>query len=184
MATAALVAGTALMAGGQIRQGQLAAAQGEASNEIAKLNAANLERQATARREAATLEDQRQIRKANMALGTQIARGGASGVVSDVDFLADTAFQFAMDRNLMLRQSLVESQGLLGQAAMTRAEGKFAKQVGKSQRNTAYMKAGGSILAGGYEGYQRGLFSGGGGTSSAGTGFSGASRRTGSFRGL
>ena len=184
MATAALIAGTALMAGGQIQEGQIANAQGKASNDIAKYNAANMERQAAARREAANFEDTRQVRRSKIILGSEIAQGGASGVVSDVDALADTAFQLAMDRNLALRQGLVESTGLLNQAAMTRAQGKFAKQVGKSQRDMSYVKAGGSILAGLYTGYNRGLLGSGGGGSTAGTGFSGASRRTGSFRGL
>ena len=138
----------------------MADAQGRASNDIAKYNAANLERQAASRLDAARLEDTRQIRRSNMALGAQIAQGGASGTVSDVDVLADTAFQFAMDRNLMLRQGLVQSQELLGQAGMLRAQGEYASKVGKSKRNFSYAKAGASILAGGYEGYNRGLFSG------------------------
>ena len=172
------------MAGGQIQEGQVAAAQGKASNDIAKYNASLLEQQAASRMDAARLEDTRQVRRSEMALGSQIARGGASGTVSDVDVLADTAFQFAMDRNLMLRQGLVESQGLLGQAGMVRAQGKFAKKVGKHKRTTSYVKAGGTILGGLYAGYSRGLMGGGGGGSMAGTGFSGASRTTGSFRGL
>ena len=137
-----------MSAASSIQEGQVANAQGKASNDIAELNASNLERQAAARREAATLEDTRQVRRSEMALGSQIARGGASGAVSDVDVLADTAFQFAMDRNLILRQGLVESQGLLGQAGMMRAQGKFAKKVGKHKRTTSYVKAGGTILGG------------------------------------
>jgi len=160
----ALIAGTALSAGSAIQEGQLANAQGKASNDIAKLNAANLEHQAESRMDAARLEDTRQVRRSRMALGSQIAKGGASGVTSDIDVLADTAFQFAMDRSLMLRQGLVESQGLLGQAGMMRAQGKFAKKVGKSKRTASYAKAGMSILGGAYTGYSRGLLGGGGGS--------------------
>ena len=161
--TWALVGGTVLSASGEIQQGQLAAARGNASNDIAKYNAANMERQAAARREASNFEDTRQVRRSKMVLGSEIAQGGASGVVSDVDALADTAFQLALDRNLALRQGLVESTGLLNQAAMARAQGKFAKKVGKSQRDMSYVKAGGSILGGAYTGYDRGLLGNNGG---------------------
>ena len=136
----------------------MADAQGRASNDIAKYNAANLERQAASRLDAARLEDTRQIRRSNIALGAKIAQAGASRTASDVDVLADTAFQLAMDRNLMLRQGLVQSQELLGQAGMLRTQGEFASKVGKSKKTFSYAKAGASILAGGYEGYNRGLF--------------------------
>ena len=160
MATAALIAGTTLMAGGQIREGQLAAARGEASNDIAELNALTLRRQAKSNDENYLLNDTRLVRRSKMVMGEQITEQGASGVVSDVDALADTAFQLALDRNLALRQGLIESTGLLNQAAMTRAQGKFAKKVGKHQRTMSYAKAGGTILGGMYTGYDRGLLGG------------------------
>ena len=149
MATAALIGGAALLAGGQVQEGQLFKAEGEAKKGIADYNAEQLERQAASRLQAGELEDVRQARKARIALGSQIARGGKSGVVSDVDALADTAFQFAMDRNLMMRQSLLQSQQLLGQAGMQRAQGMYALALGKSQRNIQCMKTAGSLLQGG-----------------------------------
>ena len=172
MATAALlIGGTALLAGGQIQEGRLYEAEGKAKKGIADYNAEQLERQAASRLQAGELEDVRQARKARIALGSQIARGGKSGVVSDVDALADTAFQFAMDRNLMMRQSLLQSQQLLGQAGMQRAQGRYARDLGKSQRNQQFMKAGGSLLMG--AGMAKGMGGAGGSAGRGGPGFTG-----------
>jgi len=178
MATAALIAGTVLSAGSAIQEGQVADAQGRASNDIAKLNAANKEREAASVMDATILGDSRQVRRSDMALGSQIAQAGANNTASDVDVLADTAFQFAMDRNLMLRQGLIQSQELLGQAGLLRAQGEFASKVGKSKKTFSYAKAGASILAGGYEGYNRGLFSGTGNGAGWSNWKNGASFRT------
>jgi len=167
--TMALVAGVALKASGQVSEGMMFKAEGQAKKDIAEYNSRQLTRQAEARRNASELEDVRQGRKANIALGSQIARGGKSGTVSSVDALADTAFQFAMDRNLIMRQALVESQGLLGQAAMQRAKGQYASDIGKFKRNAKYREAAVTILGGAFAASKiGGAAAGGGGTSGAG----------------
>ena len=161
MATAALIAGTGLLAGSQVQEGLNYKAEGQAKKDIAEYNARQLNRQAASRLDAAQLEDTRQVRRSRMALGSQIASGGKSGAVSDVDVLADTAFQFAMDRNLMLRQGFMESQGLMNQARLVQAQGQYAFDRGKAGRDMSFLKAGGSILSGAYMGYDRGLLGAG-----------------------
>jgi len=148
-----LLGSTALSATSSVMAGQQAKAAGQAQKDIAEYNARQLDRQAQARGEAAALEDTRIARQSRIALGAQIAQGGKSGTVSDVDALADTAYQFAMDRNLSMRQGLVESQGLRGQADMQRSQGQYAYDLGKRKRDGSYVKAGASILAGAYSAY-------------------------------
>ena len=82
-------------------------------------------------------------------------------VASDVDTDADLLFQLAMDRNLIMRQGFMESQGLMNQARLVQAQGQYAFDRGKAGRDMSFLKAGGSILSGAYMGYDRGLLGAG-----------------------
>jgi hypothetical protein len=154
MAAVALVAATAAMAAGQIQQGRLAKAEGSARNKIAQYNAEQLERQAQARMEAASMEESRVARQARLYKGAQRASIAKSGLSltegSPLDLQADTAYQFALDRAFTLRSGLVDSQSLQAQATIQRVEGKWAKSYGKAVARNSYMQAAGTILGGAY----------------------------------
>lgn len=173
------------MAYGQIREGQLAAAQSKAQNDIAKYNAQQLEREAKSRMEAAHIEADRVSRQARLFKGAQRAAFGKSGLSlsegSPLEVQADTAYQFAMDRALTLRAGVVDSTRLKNQAAITRVEGKWAQTYGKQQRTTAYMKAGATILGGGYTSYRAGSGGTGWGNLNSGTSYTNYSGYSGGY---
>lgn len=153
MAVALLAGGIGLMAAGQIQQGRLASAEGKAQNKIAEANAALLESQAQSRKEVAAMEEQRVSRQQKLFMGRQKAEIGKSGLTmagSNVDVVADTAYQFASDRLLTLRSGLIESEYMMGSADIQRTQGKWAKSFGKASAKNSYMQAGGTILSGAY----------------------------------
>ena len=161
MATAALIAGTGLLAGSQVQEGLNYKAEGQAKKDIAEYNARQLNRQAASRLDAAQLEDVRQVRIGKQIRGSKIAQAGKNMVASDVDTDADLLFQLAMDRNLIMRQGFMESQGLMNQARLVQAQGQYAFDRGKAGRDMSFLKAGGSILSGAYMDSQAGLFGAG-----------------------
>ena len=114
------------------------------------------------------LEDSRISRQARMFKGKQTAAFAKSGLLiaggSSLEILADTAYQFAMDRALNLRSGLLESQYLVGQANIQTAQGKWAERYGREQKRTAYINAAGTILSSGFAASQ------GGGSTAAGAG--------------
>jgi len=173
VATALLIAaGTGLQAYGQITEGRMAYAEGKLKQGIHEYNMLALSREADSRREAAAMEEERIRREQDLAMGEKIAAAGAGGIVgtegSSLDVLADTAYQFAMDRSLTLKRGLYESERLKGQAGIERVKGKWAYQYGKSLRTSAYLKAAGTILSGSFLASQ--AMPAGGGASDAATG--------------
>lgn len=145
--------GAGLQAAGQIKAGRLAEAEGKASQRMAEFNARQLERQAKEEQEAAGVEAERVARAEKIAAGRAIARGGKSGVAlegSRIDELADMASTFAIDRNLILRRGLLRAGTLKGQASIQRVQGKLAKIRGRETKRASLLKAGGTLLAGGF----------------------------------
>lgn len=149
MAVALLAVGGGLMAYGQVRQGQLAEAEGKAQKKIADFNAEQLDRQAKSRQQAAAIEEQRVSRQSKMFMGKQRAEFAKSGLTmegSALEVLSDTAYQFSMDRNLTLRQGLLDADYMRSQGAIQRVQGKWAREYGKQQKTSSYLSAAGTAM--------------------------------------
>jgi hypothetical protein len=142
------------VAGGlsSIQQGIVAKAQGNAQDKMAKYNAKLAERQGKARLDAAKMQSERMSRQQRITEATNAALGAKSGISlseskSSIEVLADTAFQFHMDRNLILNQGMQDYIQAQNQASLLRAEGAFAKKMGK-QAYTSGMVLGAVQLGG------------------------------------
>ena len=147
--TLMLLTGGGLMAASAIQEGIIAEAQGKFAEKIGLKNQQALERQAKAEREAATLEETRVARKEKIVSARQRARMGKTGVGlagASLEFLADTAFQFSMERNLTLRRGLIRGQEFRWMGRMEQIKGKWAKRLGTQAKRLSYVKAGASIL--------------------------------------
>ncbi len=147
--TAAILIGGAATAASTIQQGRIAEARGEAENEIAAFNAKQLDRQAKARIKASEIQEERVSREEKAFRGQQRAKFGKSLIsISDgtpIDVLADTAFQFHLERNRTLRQGLVEAEQLRTQGGLLRIQGGLAKEFGKAQKKQSILKAFGQV---------------------------------------
>lgn len=148
-AQTAMVAGGGLMAASAIQQGRIAAARGSFEKKLALRNQAALERQAKAEMEAARLEEKREARREKIAKAMQravVAKSGIGLAGATLSILADTAFQFSLSRNLILRRGLLRGRELTERGAITAASGRFASTIGRQERTASYWGAGASIL--------------------------------------
>jgi len=155
MGAVLLMAGAGLMAAGQLKQGRIAEAEGQFAKKIAIRNQQALERQAKAERGAASIEADRASRQEKIVMGAQRAQAGKSGgqiAGSSLDFLADTARQFSIQRNLILRGGLIRGQELREQGQIVKAKGRWAATLGKQAKQLSYIKATGTILGGAQSG--------------------------------
>ncbi len=146
---AAIIAAGGLIAFGQIKEGQIAEVQGKFAKQIAVRNQQALERQAKAERAASGIEESRVARKEKIVKGAQRAAAGKTGVGlagATLSFLADTAFQFSMERNLVLRRGLIRGRELRERGQILLAKGRFARTLGIEAKRLSYIKAGGTIL--------------------------------------
>jgi hypothetical protein len=137
------------VAAGKVKEGQIAAAQGDFEKEIAIRNQQSLERQATAERAASKIEEGRVARKSRLVqarLEAGQAKSGLGLAGATVDALADAAFQFSFDRNLVLRQGLIRSRELQQKGKIIAAGGRFAKTLGRQKRTALFMSAAGSAF--------------------------------------
>jgi len=146
---AATVAGTT----GAVMQAQPAKAQGKAQEKIAKYNAAQAERQARIAKEQAKTKAQQFARQSRIVQAANIAKASKSGISiaespSTLDVLADTAYQFGLDRNAILTQGLIDYQNYQSQASLLRAEGAFAKAQGNQAFTWGMIDAGGTLAGG------------------------------------
>lgn len=148
--TAAINVGGGLMATSAIQEGRVASAQGKFSKQIAVRNQQALERQAAAEEEAARVEEKRASRKGKIVMAMQRAAIGKSGVGlagSTLSLLADTAAQFSMERNLILRRGMLRGRELRERGQIQLAQGRWASTLGRQAKKLSYVKAGGSILS-------------------------------------
>jgi hypothetical protein len=146
----AAIAGGTATAIGQIEQGRAAKAQGKAEEKIAQFNALQKEKEAKSRMEAARLEEEKVSRREKIFKAEQRVRfpkGGVTLAGSPLDFLAETAGEFATERALTLREGLIQSGQLKSQASILRAGGKLSAQLGKSRQKASFLQAGGTILS-------------------------------------
>ena len=152
--TMALILGIGFMAVGQIRQGQVAKAQGKFAEKVAQANNMALQRQAEAEKEAARIDEERESRKGKIFMALQRATAGKSNIGlagATLNVLADTAFQFSLNRNLILRRGLLRSRELRQRGAIELAQGSFAKSVGKQAYRTSILSAAGTVAMGVYQ---------------------------------
>lgn len=156
--TIALVAGVGLQAAGAIQQaragqqeveaieqsGEIAEAQAELDNEIALANKEELDRQAQAELDAGEIESSRVARKEKFIRAAQRAAFGKTriGIAgASLSVLTDTARQFALDRNLVLRNALLRSRSLLFRGQIQLAQGEFALSQGKAKKQASFISA-------------------------------------------
>ena len=135
---------------GQIQEGRIAEAQGKFAKQIAVRNQQALERQGKAEQTAAQVEERRVARKQKIVQAQQRARLGKTGgqiAGATLAFLADTAFQFSLERNFALRRGLVRGRELRERGRIELAKGRFARTLGKQLKKLSFLKAGGSILS-------------------------------------
>jgi len=147
--SAFLIVGGGLKAFADIKEGQIAEAQGRFIEKISLRNQQALERQAKAEREAAEIEETRIARQEKIFKARQRARIAKTGIGlagATLSFLADTAFQFSMERNLALRRGLVRGRELRERGRIIAAQGKWAATLGTQAKRLSYVKAGASIL--------------------------------------
>lgn len=145
-----LIAGTAASVASTLQQGQIAKAQGEFQEKVSNRNRDALERQAKAELQAAKLDEKRIARKQKLVEGAEVAMAAKSGIGlagASINALADTAFQFSLDRNLRLRRGLIAGMQLKERGSILAAQGKFAAKVGRQRQTASFIKAGGSILS-------------------------------------
>lgn len=149
--TLAILAATATAASAY-QGAQVAKAQGKADKKIAEYNAQLAERQGKARLEAAQIESSRLSRQQSIFEASNRARSAKSGISlsespSAIEVLADTAYQFHLDRNLLLNQGMQDYIQGVNQASLLRAEGAFAKEQGKAQALGGYLSAAGGAIS-------------------------------------
>ena len=146
---AAIIGGGILQAFSQLKEGQIAEAQGKLDKKIANRNAQALDRQAKAERDAAAIEESRISRREKIVKASQRAAfaktgGGIAG--ASLSVLTDTASQFFLDRNLTLRRGLIRSRELTARGGILRAQGAFANTLGRQAKRASFIKAGSTVL--------------------------------------
>ena len=150
--------GALFTAFGQIQEGRVAEAQGKFAKQIAVRNQQALERQRTAELQAADIEASRIARQEKITKGQQRAAAGKTGgqiAGATLALLADTAFQFALSRNLALRRGLIRGRELRERGQIELATGRFTRSLGKQAKRLSFIKAGGTLLGGAAEGQFR-----------------------------
>lgn len=185
LAVTAIIAGGVLKAYSALAEGKIAYAQGQFAKQIgqrnleaARVNKRNIEaaseanqraldRQAKSEREVAALEEERAARKEKLVKAAQRAASGKSGVGlagASLSALTDTAFQFSLERNLILRAGLIRFTELrfrgrmelykgkvlgareLFRGQLSYAQGKWQAELGIQARKLSYVNAAASIL--------------------------------------
>lgn len=147
------IASTALTTTSVVMQATTDRAQGKARDKIAKYNAAQAERQARIAKEQAKTKAQQFARQSRIVQAANIAKASKSGISiaespSTLDVLADTAYQFGLDRNAILTQGLIDYQNYQSQGSLLRAEGAFAKAEGNKAFTGGMVNAGGTLAGG------------------------------------
>ena len=142
--------GGAFQAASQLKQGQIAEAQGRFEEKIALRNQQALNRQANAEIEASKVEEQRISRRSKITQAqirvNQVGKSGIEIKGATVAALLDIANQFTVDRSLALRTGLIRSRELIQKGKIIAAGGRFAKVIGKSRRKAFQLAALGTAL--------------------------------------
>ena len=138
IAMAAMAAGTAVQAYGQVQEGK-------AARKAAEYDAANKQAQARDAINRGNIEQEQQRQKTEKLKGAQRAAMGASGVDVDSgsygDVLLDTVTMGEKDAQTIRTNALRSAWGLENDAAITLFKGEAAEAAGKT-------RAAGTILTG------------------------------------
>jgi hypothetical protein len=133
---------------GTVKEGQIAEAQGKFAKDVSIKNNEALVRQAKAEREASKVKEARVSRQAKITKASQRAAlgksgGGAAGAT--LSLLADTASQFSIDRNLILRSGLIKSRELTQRGQILLSQGRFARSQGLASKRASLLKGFGKL---------------------------------------
>jgi hypothetical protein len=133
------VAGTAMQAIGQVRQGQAAKAAADYNAQVANNNAIVAEQQAQSQ---AMVQGRRATMQNGGLLANMAANGVDVGEGSPLDILSQSAANAEMDRQNIIYNGRVKAQSLRNQAQLDTFQGETAQQNG-------WMSAAGTLLSGG-----------------------------------
>lgn len=133
------VAGTAMTAIGQIRQGQAAKAAADYNAQVANNNAIVAEQQSQSQ---AMVQGRRAMMQNGGLLANMAANGIEVGEGSPIDILSQSAANAEMDRQNIVYNGRVKAQSLRNQAQLDTFQGETAQSNG-------FMSAAGTLLSGG-----------------------------------
>jgi hypothetical protein len=146
------VAGTVVSAGGAVYQGMAANTEGKSAQNMADYNADLAKQEAKAIEARGAVEQRLQAEEAARSLSSTKAGLGASGAVttagSPLLIQATQAAESEMDNLWMGYNTAVDASQARSQAAISRMEGKLARQKGRNKATGSYIGAGASLLTG------------------------------------
>jgi len=143
-----LLAGTGLMAAGQIQAGRVAASEAESAKRVAAYNAAVMEQEAKAVRRKAKFEQVRQAKAARAKLSELQLWEAGTGAIGSGLLEEEQRAELELEGLLIGYEGEVEAQRALSQAEIDRATGRLSVQRGKAARKASVIGAGATILTG------------------------------------
>jgi len=148
MGVALLLAGTGLMAAGQIQAGRVAAAEAESADRIAAYNADIMEREAKAARAKGKFEQVRHAKRAARIKSTLQKDVLAQGALGSGLLEEEQEAELELEGLLIGYEAETTAQRAESQAKLDRLSGKFALQRGKAAKKASYIGAGATLLTG------------------------------------
>jgi hypothetical protein len=149
-----LLAGTGLMAAGQIQAGRAAAAEGKSAQNIANYNAAVMEQQAKAERAAGEFKQVRQAEAGERIKSSMQAALGKAGGGPQLLPESEQAAELELENLMIGYESELTAKRAESQAELDRLQGKLYKQKGRNLATASYLGAGSTLLTGlGVAGY-------------------------------
>ena len=151
MAAFAAIAGTALSTAAAIQQGRQAEAAGKARQQAAEAEAARLRIQAGQERalsQRQALGKRREARlRASRAQAVAAASGAGALDPDVVNRLGNIEGEGTFQALMALAAGEDRAKGLTSRADLRQFEGAAARAEGRARRNTAFLRAGGSLLS-------------------------------------
>ena len=159
--TLMIVAGTGLMAAGQIKEGQAASAEAKSQKNIANYNAQLMESQAVATEAASRYKQKKQGQEGERIKGSLLAKLGASGADitqgAPVDLMAEQATELEQESAMIGYEGQLAAAQARSQATIDRMQAKIYGQKAKTVKTASYLSAGATLLTGlGTAGYMSG----------------------------
>lgn len=150
--TTLLIAGTGMQVAGQIQEGRIAEAEGEAAQDIENYNAAVMEQEAELAEKKGLFEMRKTAKEGKRLVGSQIAMLGASGAGlgtgAPLRLIEEQMAEIELEKLMTGYEAMTEAQRARGQAASYRMRGELARERGKSAKKASYFGAGSSLLQG------------------------------------
>ncbi|MGY4333194.1 hypothetical protein ACVWWG_007611 [Bradyrhizobium sp. LB7.2] len=157
--TALTIGSTILGAAGAVQQGQAAAASGRYNAQVSDMNATLADRRAKDALDRGAIAEQRKRQEVAGFVGKQTAAMAANGVDlsfgSPLDTLTDTAIMGELDALTIRTNANRESYDYRVQGVSQRSQAVMQRAQADSAETGGYLKAGGTILAGGGQAYGR-----------------------------